>query len=170
MVKVEELNQQGLSTFYECFKDLMHEGYNSFSPRLQQHFLQYDYSYQHFELCLLRNIRKIYVIQDVGKVNAFLVGDMTYGGVGFISWLGVRPEFRGQGWGKTLVQTYENFVKTRNAHLLELFTFEQVKPFYEKLGFLEVGRRTSGYFGQKNIIMDKRLGEWNDNNLPTLPV
>ena len=48
---------------------------------------------------------------------------------------------------------------------IELFTYEKVKPFYERLGFKEIGRREAGFYGSKSIIMDKKIGNWSDSNL-----
>jgi len=166
MVRIEVLTKDRFDEFYDVFTLLMKEGYESFSPALIKYFLSHDYSKPTYQFWLDRNFRRfLLAIDDNNKIVAFLIGDNTYGGVGFISWVGVIPQFRGKGIGKMLMVDYEVFCKSKKGHLLELFAHNKVKPFYEKLGFKEIGRRTSGFYGAKNIIMDKAIGDWNDNNL-----
>ena len=160
-----DTGQAQIDDFYDCFSELMSEGYGHFSPGLRQHFLTVDYPKKNFQFWLERSVRKILLAKEGSETLGFLVGDYAYGGVGFVSWLGIRNKYRGKGFGTELYNEYEKFIKTKNAHLIELFTFAEVKPFYEKLGFKEIGRREEGYFGQKNVIMDKKIGEWVDLNL-----
>ncbi|KXK08396.1 MAG: Acetyltransferase (GNAT) family protein [candidate division WS6 bacterium OLB21] len=110
-------------------------------------------------------MRKVLIARDSGKSIGFIIGDNSYGGVSFISWLGVVEHYRGLGIGSKLLNTYEDFAISCGSHLLELFTFEKVKPFYQRHGFSEIGRREEGYYGQKNLIMNKTIGKWNENYL-----
>jgi len=167
MVKVELLTREKFNEFYDVFTLLMNEGYEGFSEALKKHFLASDYSKFTYSYWLEKNFRRFSIAIDdtTGKVIGFLVGDNTYGGVGFISWVGILPEYRSKGVGKLLMDDYETFAKIKRAHLLELFTYDKVKTFYEKLGFKEIGRREHGFYGSKNIIMDKKIGDWNDDML-----
>ncbi len=165
---IETVSLNSVDKFYDIFQELMLEGYGHFSEDLRRHFLAVDYPKRNFEFWVERNLRHLLLATEDNTVLGFLMGDNTYGGVGFVSWFGIRKAYRKQGIGSKLYEAYEEYIKTRNAHLIELFTFEEVKPFYEKLGFREIGRRSEGYYGQKNIIMDKRLGSWSDKNLQNL--
>lgn len=167
MVKVELLTSVRFDEFYEVFTILMNEGYEDFSPALQSYFLAHDYSKFTYKYWLERNFRRFTIVIDdaTNKIVGFLIGDMTYGGVGFISWVGILPEYRSKGVGRKLMEDYEKFARTKKAHLLELFTYDKVKSFYDKLGFKEIGRREQGFYGSPNIIMDKKLGDWSDENL-----
>ena len=167
MVKVEILTSSRFNEFYDVFTALMNEGYEGFSETLKKYFLNNDYSKFTYSYWLEKNFRRftLAVDQESNKIVGFLIGDNTYGGVGFISWIGILPEFRGKDIGKMLFDDYEKFARVKKAHLLELFTYEKVKPFYEKLGFVEIGRRDEGFYGSRNIIMDKKIGDWNDENL-----
>lgn len=162
---ITDVTLETLPKFYDCFQELMVEGYGNFPPELVKHFLEKDYSLRNFNLWVERSFRKISLAVESGYVMGFIVGDRTYGGVGFISWLGVRPPFRKKHIGAKLLKNYENFAKARHAHVIELYTFDKVKPFYLKQGYKEIGRRAEGYFGRKNIIMDKVLGPWNSKTL-----
>jgi ribosomal protein S18 acetylase RimI-like enzyme len=167
---IETVSLNSVDKFYECFQELMLEGYGHFSEALSRHFLAVDYPKRNFEFWIERNLRRIFLATEDGNVLGFLMGDNSYGGVGFVSWFGIRKPYRKQGIGSKLYEAYESYIKTKNAHMIELFTFEEVKPFYLKQGFKEIGRRPEGYYGQKNVIMDKKLGSWSDKNLEALKI
>ena len=169
MVRIEEITYSTFPDFYNCFEILMHEGYANFPEKLRNYFIKKEYSQSNFVLWFERKFRKIYLAFDErNQVIGFLVGDNTYGGVAFITWVGVLPAFRKLGIGRMLMEVYENYVISKNAHLLELFTYNSVKGFYEKYGFKEIGRREQGFFGQKNVIMNKKIGNWDDANIPLI--
>ncbi len=154
-----------IGKFYDLFSEVMYEGYAGYSPKLIEYFLKQDYSKEKFYLWLERFFRKIYIALEEEEVIGFLVGDYTYGGVGFISWIGVRLAYRGKGVGAALFKVYEEFAIQKKAHLIELYTYPKVSEFYLKLGFKHIGTRSQGYFGKKNMIMNKELGDWDDDNL-----
>lgn len=163
---IKDLTLVELDDFYEVFAELMEEGYGQFPVELREHFLKKDYLKQNFESWLLRNIRKIFIaIEENGNIIGFLIADHTYGGVGFISWLGVLPEYRKQGIASQMLTMYEMYVISRKAHLIELYTYDAIADFYAKRGFQEIGRREHGFYGQMNIIMNKKLGNWDANQL-----
>lgn len=164
---IKQATTLDIDPFYELFSEIMHEGYAGYSPELINHFLAKDYSKGQFYLWLERFFRNIYLAIDSGKIVGFIIGDYTYGGVGFVSWLGVSQSHRKSGVGTALYREYENFAIKRNAHLIELYTYPAVALFYFKLGFKQVGEREQGYFGQKNLIMNKKIGNWSDENLPS---
>ena len=161
---ITDLTVRDLDSFYNCFAQLMKEGYGQFPANLSKFFLDHDYTKVNFSLWLERNFRKFLICKDdSGQVVGFLVGDHTYGGVGFISWLGMLPELRDQGWGGKMLALYESYAKSKGAHLLELYTHNKARDFYLKHGFHEIGRREEGLFGQLNVIMDKKIGDWSFN-------
>ncbi|MBW7953813.1 MAG: GNAT family N-acetyltransferase [Candidatus Dojkabacteria bacterium] len=162
---IEVLRPQDFEDFYQLFSKLMLEAFPTFSPRLKKHFLDKDYNPQVLRYWIDNNMRKVLIARDSGKSIGFIIGDNSYGGVSFISWLGVVEHYRGLGIGSKLLNTYEDFAISCGSHLLELFTFEKVKPFYQRHGFSEIGRREEGYYGQKNLIMNKTIGKWNENYL-----
>lgn len=155
-----------IDIFYELFSEIMHEGYAGYSERLINHFLTKEYSKANYYLWIERFFRNIFLAMENDKVVGFLVGDNTYGGVGFISWIGIKQQYRRQGVGASLYKVYEDFARSKNAHGIELYTYPKVAPFYLKLGFKQIGMREQGYFGQKNLIMHKKIGDWTDDNIP----
>jgi ribosomal protein S18 acetylase RimI-like enzyme len=169
MVKIVEFQLRDLELFYNCFEVLMQEGYAGFPNPLKEYFIKKEYSKTNFYLWVEKNFRKIFLaIDDNNEIIGFLVGDNTYGGVAFITWIGVKKEQRAKGIGKMLFDAYQNYVIAKNAHIIELFTYEGVKGFYLSLGFQEIGRREQGFFGQENIIMNKIIGKWDNKNIPPI--
>jgi len=162
---VKALTSSLFSEFYELFKEIMLEGYGGFSNELSLYFLNVTYTPDNLLSWCDSGIRVIYVSINDNKIDGFIVGDNTYGGVGFISWLGVTALKRNQGIGRELLKRYELYAKEKSAHLLELVTYPKQVNFYENNGYVNIGKRESGYFGQKNIIMNKKIGEWSDANL-----
>lgn len=162
---IKQATTSDLDAFYEVFTEIMHEGYAGYTETLINHFLSKDYSKNNFFLWLERFFRNIYIAVESDEVIGFIVGDYTYGGVAFISWLGVKKKYRKKGVGLSLFTVYEDFAKSKKAHMIELYTYPKVEAFYLKLGFKRVGVREQGYFGQKNLIMNKKLGVWNEDYL-----
>jgi ribosomal protein S18 acetylase RimI-like enzyme len=161
MVNLLLLTEDRFEDFYALFVKVMKEGYSGFPDYLIEYFLKNDYSKFALHYWFEKGLRRMTLALDENKLVGFLIGDTTYGGVGFISWVAIEGEYRGKGVGKMLFLDYEEYAKKKKAHLIELFTYDKVKPFYEKLGMKEIGRREEGFYGQKNVIMNKKIGSWN---------
>ena len=81
---------------------------------------------------------------DLGIVKGGLIAQ-TWWGTLEIQYLWVDEEFRGQGYGKHMMEKVEEEARKRNCHMAYVDTFDfQAKAFYEKLGFTEYGS-LSGY-------------------------
>lgn len=89
------------------------------------------------------------------RLIGFIWGNAGYAGLGFISWLMVEKDYRKKGYGKKLMNTYEDFIRGIKGHVVELYCFEEMKEFYEKNGYEVIGVRPKGYFGLKQFIMEK---------------
>jgi GNAT superfamily N-acetyltransferase len=77
----------------------------------------------------------------------------------FIDMLVVPQEFRGQGWGRRLLECAEREAVKRGCHSCWLGTFEfQARGFYERLGyacFAELGDHPQGHsmhFMRKTLV------------------
>jgi len=75
---------------------------------------------------------------------------------GYILFLAVAPEFRGDGFGKRLVATVADNHSTVTCHARS--TNQDALEFYEHLGF-EVKRRVNGYYEDGGDAYYLRLGE-----------
>lgn len=109
----------------------------------------------------------------VNKLSYWLVaveGDTVAGYIGSQSVLGesdmmnvaVHPDFRRQGIAKRLVLTLVEGLKVRGNHCLSLEVRASNEPairLYEKLGFLQVGRRPKYYRNPREDALILRK-EW----------
>ena len=75
---------------------------------------------------------------------------------GYILFLAVAPEFRGDGYGKRLVATVVEHHSSVSCHART--TNHNALAFYEHLGF-EVKRRVNGYYEDGGDAYYLRLGE-----------
>ena len=164
-MEVVSLERTHLDEFFDVFSELMHEGYDDFPTYLQNYFLEQLYSKEALMEGQEKGSRVIYLGRIDGKIVGFIVGNRLFGGVGFISWLGVLEQYRGRRIGTVLLDEYEQYVVKYNGHMLTLNTFTERAHFYKHLGFEEIGLRRQGYFGLDAILMDKRLTKFNKLSL-----
>jgi GNAT superfamily N-acetyltransferase len=75
-----------------------------------------------------------------GRVLGGAYGDTHYGWL-YLSLLWVDEAFRGQGWGRRLVEDFEAEGRARGCHGAWVSTYEfQAASFYERLAYHEFGR------------------------------
>ena len=154
---IKPLPLQNMDQFYSIFINILNSEFPEYTPKQIDYFINILYPVHNVKRMILGNLRKIFVAEKNNEIVGFLMADQTYGGVGFISWFGILSEFRKQGIGAKMVEEYEKFCRTKNAHLIEVYTFPRIVPFYEKIGFHKVGVRPKGYFGVPNVIMDREI-------------
>ena len=171
MVKIEDLTVETLDRFFSLFERVVNEDFPEYSDKVKKFFLTKDYSKETFRNFLGRPFRKVSIaVEDElegvsGSVVGYLVGDHTYGGVGFVSFFGVEKSRRRNGIGTELIKAYEDFSKGKKAHMVKLYTFNRIMPFYEKLGYEHIGEEKTGYWGTRNQVMGKMIGEWDEETL-----
>lgn len=156
-MQIKDLTHEYLDSFYELFRNIMLKDFPEYKSETLQYFLNTLYSKNHFYSFINSPYRKNLVIEEDDEIIGFLVADQTFGGVGFISWLGIKDGYRNNGLASKILEEYKNFCKSKDAHLIEVYTFPKTVEFYKRKGFMEVGRREKGYFGVVNIIMDKNI-------------
>ncbi len=154
-MQVLDLSIEYLQEFHELFSSVIREDLYEYSIEQRESFVMNMYSMEVVERLIKLGTKKILIIIEDGEMVGFLFGDKPFGGVGFASWLGIRKDKRGQGYGRELLSRYEEYCKQNGAHLIEVYTFPKTIKFYEKAGYTEIGRREKGYFGIVNVIMDK---------------
>ena len=72
--------------------------------------------------------------------------------------IAVDPDYQGRGFGRKLIAFAEEMAKSARLNLLTLYTNEQMTEnieFYEKLGFVEMERKTEQ--GYRRVYMQKTL-------------
>lgn len=158
---IRDIETSQIEQFHQLFTSIMREGYGGFPKYLQDYFLKEMYSLAHFRFWLQKGFRKILVtLDEYDTIVGYLIGDHTYGGSGFVSWVGVNKEYRESGIASKMLEVYTQYVKSKKGFLVELYTFDHLIRFYTNRGFKVIGRRDPGFFGQKNVIMNKQIGEW----------
>jgi ribosomal protein S18 acetylase RimI-like enzyme len=101
--------------------------------------------------------------QYVALVGDLVVGTMRVnlkGQVGVIARVAVRSKFRGRRIGSMLVDYAENLLVHMNAKRIEIEIYgavEQQLSFYERSGYVEVGRVER--LGEEIVVMQKDLTE-----------
>lgn len=101
--------------------------------------------------------------QYVALVGEVVVGTMRVslkGQVGVIARVAVRSKFRGRRIGSMLVDYAENLLAHMNAKRIEIEVYgvvEQQLSFYERSGYVEVGRIER--LGEEIVVMQKDLTE-----------
>ncbi|MBN1915854.1 GNAT family N-acetyltransferase [Candidatus Dojkabacteria bacterium] len=164
-MEILDLNEDNLDSFFILFEQVVREDFSEYSGRIKNYFLTKDYSKDTFRYFLGKPYRKVLLATEKDNVVGYLVGDQTYGGVGFISFLGVERTRRNNGIGRMLLDSYEKFCKNKKAHMVKLSTFKRLMPFYTQCGFKHIGEEEMGYWGTRNQIMGKIIGNWNEDTL-----
>ncbi len=73
--------------------------------------------------------------------------------------IAVRVDFKGQGFGRTLMEFVERSAKAAGFHKIKLLTNETMVEniaLYGRIGFVETHRATE--FGRNRVFMEKGLG------------
>jgi GNAT superfamily N-acetyltransferase len=92
-----------------------------------------------------------------GKAVGLLAGMNPIGGILNIHWIIVLKEYQGKGIGKKLLEEHTEWAKTKGAHALHLFAPDFNVPFYEKMGFENVGLVRKNFWGADDYFMNKVL-------------
>lgn len=96
---------------------------------------------------------------DESKLVGFLLADKPIGGVMFISWVGVLPEYQGKGIGTQLLEKIEKTALEIGVHNMQLQADEKNLSFYKNAGFEVLGLDKKGYFGTDNYVLKKLIQE-----------
>jgi len=110
----------------------------------------------------LENPLSYWLVALEGDTVAGYVGSQTVLGETDMMNVAVRPEFRRQGVAEALIEALIEGLKARQSHCLTLEVRDSNAParaLYEKLGFLEVGRRKNYYRNPREDALILRK-EW----------
>lgn len=96
-----------------------------------------------------------------GEHDRLLAGisGYTWGGCGYVSYLWVARELRGQGMGSALLAAAERHARTKGCRLIFLATHTfQAPRFYARHGYLPIARIPDHPVGHASIHLAKTLG------------
>jgi ribosomal protein S18 acetylase RimI-like enzyme len=92
-----------------------------------------------------------------GRIIGGAYGDTRSGWL-YLSLLWVDESLRGEGWGKQLLERFENEAIARDCHAAWVDTYGfQAPGFYEKLGYREFGRLDNFPPGSARLFFWKPL-------------
>lgn len=109
----------------------------------------------------LNNPLSLWLVAVDGDTVAGYIGSQTVLGETDMMNVAVRPDYRRQGIGETLIQSLVETLKEKGSHSLTLevrTSNEPAQKLYEKLGFAQVGLRKNYYRNPKEnaCILQKR--------------
>ncbi|OWK37482.1 Acetyltransferase [Fimbriiglobus ruber] len=97
--------------------------------------------------------------EEAGSIVGGLIGEINWGWLR-IEILAVAEEFRGDGWGRRLVEEAERTAVATGCHGAWVDTFSfQAPEFYRRLGYHVFGELPDYPAGQTRYFLAKRLTE-----------
>ena len=99
---------------------------------------------------------KVFALVEPGYDDETLVGFVSTRRDGYILFLAIDPEYRGEGFGRQLVAAVDNDHSSVTCHARA--TNDEALSFYEHLGF-EVERRVENYYEDSGDAYYLRLGD-----------
>ncbi len=161
-IKVEKLLLKDLDQFWELFSQTIRNDFPGYSQQAIAYFLTRMYSQYNFQQWLMTGWKIILAARVERLMVGFAVLDKPYGGVCFLRWLGVRPEYRKKGVGKKLISEWEKYSRGDGCHKIEAASQSEAKKFYQKAGLKLEGKRRQSYFGIDQYIFGKVIGRPDD--------
>lgn len=158
-LEYSNLDKVHLKSFLQLFREIIVEDIPIYSESQKNYFLGELYSKENIIKDIENEYSYIRIVIHDDEVVGYIYADKTFGGVGYISWLGVSKKHRGNGISRKLIEEYKGFCRREKAHLIEVYTFSERVEFYKKLGFIHIGTRKNGYFNVDNEIMDLQINQ-----------
>jgi len=100
----------------------------------------------------------VFKAEENGEIVGSVSGNYEEG-VLYIEDVIVAKQKRGQGIGKLLIETAENFANEKGGHKSYLITGKtwDVRKFYESLGFINTGELKNHFRGVDFVIYEKTI-------------
>ena len=155
-IKIERLKPANWEEFYRCFKQILEGDFPGYPKKAKRSFSDEVKLRNAF----VKKKRSFWVAKLEDKVAGFLIAISSPSGVTFINWLGVKKEFRGQGIGASLVETWEKWAKKRGCHKLRIQTSKiENRAFFKRLGFRLEGKKENDRYHLDFWIFGKIINE-----------
>lgn len=162
LIKIEKIKPEDLEEFWQVFCQVIKNDFPGYSQMVINNFLNVIYTRSSFNYWLSQGSKIILIAKVKKEIVGFAVLDKPYGGVCFLRWLGVLPQYRKKTIGRKLIVEWEKFSRDYGCHKLEVASQENAKTFYRKAGLNLEGKRPLSYFGIDQYIFGKAIGKPDD--------
>ena len=150
--------------FYPLFEKSMKTQFSEYTDKTIQYYLQKEYPPDVMKDKILKKSISLLLAYKEEAIVGYLIGQRVYGGIAFGEWLGVDDAHQRQGIGSALLQAWEQHSIQLGAHKIHLWTAEKNVGYYQKRGYVLVGKVPDNYFGTDDYFMYKTLRKSHEDN------
>ena len=156
---IRPMKRSEIPTLSLLLKTILHEAFTFYKQETRN---VYERFFTEKELMKLSRKKKTVLLGafDKEKLIGFCILVDKDGGVGFVEWLAISPEYRGKGIGPRLLKDIQKYALKKKFHYIFLYTeTEKNIEFYKRQGFEYVGLQRNSWFGENEHLLQKILRE-----------
>lgn len=161
-LEIKPLNVTDKAQYLELFSKLLSVAFPEYSEKTKK------YLNETKEKTFIDEVEnKVFFYFGAWKENTLvgiIEGGFLGGGVAYCSWLLVHPDFQHQGIGKKLLDSIEEMLIKKGIHSLHLYASKWNNPYYEKMGFEQVGLYRNAWYGSSDYLYAKTIQEPKEKN------
>ena len=158
------LDSTEVDAFFPYYSSSMQHDFQEYTEKTISLFVNDIYNKEYLLKNIVSKQLNVFVIEHEKQYLAYAVVNRIFGGVVFCTWLAVDTSMRGKGLGTQMVEFMSNYYKEQGAHKMMLWCIEKNIPFYEKCGFVVVGKVPQSYFGSDDYFLYKTLQDAKEEN------
>ena len=162
--KIKRAKEEDLPAFFAFFKNALDREFPEYKRKTKEYMPDYGYSLERIRKGLKTGGWQLFLAFVGKKIVGFLLARIQFGGVAWGEWLAVDNKHQGKGIGSTLLKSWEEQALKDGAHQLQFITFLKESSFYQKRGFVLVGKAPNAYFGVDNYYFYKNLRKPDEKN------
>ena len=160
--QISNLRKDEVKEFHQVFSEVLSSQFPGYTPKVIKYLLEKIYTESSFYYWLVNNSKTVLISKSNDLIIGFAVIDEPYGGVSFMRWLGIKPEFHRQGIGTSLINKWIEIARLQGCHKIEVAAQPEAKEFYKKAGLDLEGKRIKSYFGIDQFVYGKVIGNPSD--------
>ena len=156
-IKIRKAGLKDIDSFWKVFRFSVRNQFPGYSVRAKDLFLK-----KHFSKASLKDdlrARRIDLLLAFAEnqIAGYLMTNMPYGGILYVSWLAVAKPFQGLNIGSSLLKECERIAKEKGVHKIHLWTSKNNLKFYQKNKWILVGQIPKSYFGADDWLFYKTI-------------
>jgi len=156
-IKIRKATVKDIKEFMVFFRGSLKNLFPEYSQKAKEFFLKKEWT----EKSIRNLVKNSQVDVLIAVMNKRIVGDILinkpFGGVSFVSWIAVDPEFQKIGIGSLLLKKCETVAKNNGSHKVTFWTARRNIGFYKKRGYVLVGHIPENYFGADDWLFYKSI-------------